>query len=289
MKSVLVLAIPLSFIAASVPALADEARILPEPVLAFPVKLADGAIASFGQPLKIAKRGNVAHDPLWSLDGLFATRPAGRLGVRTDDGPGHWTYDASSKAWYASSAGVIVRLDPGGRLVAVADGVQGIDVDVRAGKGLAVSREPDHTIVLHRLAGPDKGRKTLLKGAAFFAPRFSTDGSRILVAESRRIGGHFWVVGLDGKAKDLGYGYGAVWHPDGRRVVYARVEHDAEEVTGAELWIKDVDTGAERRLTLSPGFAEVEPAVSPDGKWISFANAMTGELFLARMPAEVAP
>jgi hypothetical protein len=203
--------------------------------------------------------------------------------LRAAEKAGAAVWDLSSKAWFATVNGVLVRVGTEGRLEARADNVQGTDVDVRAAAGVAVSREPDDTIVLHRLAG-DGGRTVLLSGPAFFHPRFSPDGDRMLVHESRSEGGRLWLVEVGGAAKVLCQGYAGAWHPDGRRILFARIGNDSERVTGAELFELDLVTGKERQLTATAAIHEVEPAVSPDGRWLAAVDAATGELIVIAYP-----
>jgi len=193
-------------------------------------------------------------------------------------------WDSSAKAWFASANGQLVRLVGEGRLVVIADNVQGTDLDVHHGAGVAVSREPGHGIVLHHLDPAASARRTLLRGEFFFQPRFSPDGSRILLAESRPDGGHLWVMDLEGHRRDLGPGYGAIWHPDGRRVVFSHIRHDGERIAEGDLWVVEVDKGLRRRLRSTPGVAEIEPALSADGLCLAYVDALTGNLLVASFP-----
>jgi hypothetical protein len=223
-------------------------------------------------------------DPVWTADGLFALPPTGLRGLALALHAGPAVFDPSAHAWFASAMGAIVRVEADGSLPVVAPSVQGLDVDVRAAAGVAVSREPDDTIVLHRFGKAGSGKTVLVRGGAFFEPRFSPDGSTVLLAESQPAGGHFWVVDTAGQARDLGQGYGAVWHPDGKRILFMRIEHDGARVTASELWLHDLGTGRQTRLTATPDTAEIEPAVSADGRWLAYADAHTGELCIAAFP-----
>jgi len=194
-------------------------------------------------------------------------------------------YDGSSQAWYASANGALVQLRPDGRLPVVvgAAALQGRDIDVRTRAGVLVSREPDHTIVLLRWAdGEVRQRRVLISGARFFHPRLSPDGSQVLVAESRATGGHLWLLTLDGRATDLGPGYDGTWHPDGKRILLSRVSHDGHRVTAADLWEMELASGRRAQLTRTADLAEVEPALSPDGRYLAFVDATSGDLYLAR-------
>jgi hypothetical protein len=223
--------------------------------------------------------------PVWTPAGLVVTPPG--VTAAGDEVPaGPPVFDPSSESWFASLGGAIVRVAPDGSRRVLVDDVQGRDVDVRARARVAVSREPDDRIVLHRF-GPDGVTRTvLLRGPAFFGPRLSPEGDAVLVSESRAEGGHVWLVRLaDGLARDLGQGYGPTWAPDGRRVLFARTADDGERLTAAELWQWDLVSGVEAQLTATPDVLELAPAVSPDGRSVAFADGRTGALYVAALPA----
>ncbi len=237
-------------------------------------------------------KGERLADPFFAEGRLRLVTPRAFRGLAGVEKPGLPVFDPGSNAWFASANGQLVRLEVDGRLVVVADDVQGLDVDVRAAQGLAVSREGGERIVLHRFGAWGRSRTTVLTGDGYFYPRFSPDGSRILVAESRAGGGHMWITDLDGGTWDVGQGYGATWLPDSSGIVFARVSNDQMRITAAELWKLDLATGREVRLTDTAGLAETEPAVTPDGRHIVFVEAFTGDVMLVSMPEagrEVAP
>jgi Tol biopolymer transport system component len=69
-----------------------------------------------------------------------------------------------------------------------------------------------------------------------------------------------------------------VWSPDGKKVAFARRQHDHWEI-----YVVDADGGNVRRLTSTPTLPDgtagssVSPAWSPDGKSIAFLTNRTGE------------
>ena len=65
------------------------------------------------------------------------------------------------------------------------------------------------------------------------------------------------------------------WSPDGRRLVYT-----ASRNGNTDLYVLDVRTGRERRLTRTPE-EELDPAWSPDNKWIAFSAPTIGSPSLA--------
>lgn len=238
---------------------------------------------TFQTPERLAISPDRGRSPLWTPEGLYPRAPQRWRGLAKAEGAGAATYDPSTLAWYAAAVGTLVRVDADGRLPVVVQGVQGTDVDVRAAHGLAVSREPDDRIVLHRFGHGDTTHTTLLQGEAFL-PRFSPDASRVVVSETRRGEGWLRVIDLTARTVAQTRGHGAVWHPDGRRIVFQRSSDDGERIVASDLWQLDVATRAEQRVTATPAIAEIEATLSPDGHWIAYTDALTGDLCVAAFP-----
>lgn len=259
------------------------------PALADPSPLLKGdppGWASLSRPLRIDVRPEGAQGllrPVWTKEGLLAAPPQGLRGLAKAAQSGTPAWDPGSQAWYASAEGCVVRVEESGALSVVFDGVQGVDVDVRANQGLAVSREPDDAIVLWRVNGP---KKVLLSGMQYFRPRFSPDGTRILVSESRAQGGHTWLLDLDGKAVDLGQSIDAAWLPDGKGVVFVRVVHDGHSILGSSLHLLDLATRRERTLSSAMPIAGLAPAVSPDGRFVALRAAQDDAVLVAPLPLD---
>jgi hypothetical protein len=263
------------------PALADD-TLIPQPE-----QTVRGTPPELGSPLRLRSVEGKG-GPLWTHAGLWPSRPRSLPALARAARTGPPTYDPHGRALFAAASGTIVELRANGSLRVTFEGVQGLDVDVRAGKGLAVSREPDQGIVLHRAGAGAAQRRLLLEGDRFFGPRFSPAGDQILVSESRAEGGHIWLLALDGTATDLGQGYSPAWHPDGKRIIFCRISHDGYRLTDGDLWELDLASRRERCLARTPGLIEVEPAISPDGRWLAFQDGRGGDLYLARYPGAAA-
>jgi TolB protein len=102
-------------------------------------------------------------------------------------------------------------------------------------------------------------------------PAVSPDGQRIAFAETRMDGHHLRIMDVDGSNNRMLTGTGnkyfgmhPAWSPDGEWIVYADQVHDALEIFR-------IDPEGKHAVQLTKlGKACTTPAVSPDGKWISF-------------------
>lgn len=231
-----------------------------------------------------ATAGEPAADPFWAGDRLFHRAPEAPVDPRERAGALGW--DPTSAAWFRAWNGMIVLLHDDGTAPLVVDGVQGVDADLRAAEGVAVSREPDHRIVLHRWDQGRVSRRVLAHGPMFFAPRLSPDGRRVLFAESRAGGGRVWVAAVDGgPARDLGQGYGPAWSADSGSILVARLRYDGERILESGLWRLDAESGQASLLLDDPAVLELEPAASPDGRSLAFVDGITGEVRVLDLPA----
>ncbi len=99
------------------------------------------------------------------------------------------------------------------------------------------------------------------------SPVASPDGTRVAF----RALGALWLltVGNPRPTRLVADGYfnsDPDFTPDGRSLVYA-----SDRAGNADLWVRDLTTGAERRLSGLPG-AQVAPRVSPDGGRIAYTD-----------------
>ena len=63
--------------------------------------------------------------------------------------------------------------------------------------------------------------------------------------------------------------WGPYWHPDGTHIIYATSKHGHANY---ELYLMNVDTGAEERITYHEGFDGL-PVFSPDGKRLMWTSS----------------
>ncbi|MGQ9780083.1 MAG: DUF624 domain-containing protein [Bacillota bacterium] len=109
-------------------------------------------------------------------------------------------------------------------------------------------------ILLEGLGGPED-------------PALSPDGKKVAFVEGGRLclleveGGRWRVLRETGRAEHPFFG------PDGRTIVFALAEGSAP----AELYLMDIASGAETRLTETP-VPETDPSFAPDGKSLAFVR-----------------
>jgi Tol biopolymer transport system component/imidazolonepropionase-like amidohydrolase len=103
-------------------------------------------------------------------------------------------------------------------------------------------------------------------------PMVSPDGERVVFAAL----GDVWVMEIGSKpvrlTADQFLDTEPAWSPDGSQVVFS-----SDRGGNMDLWIRDMKTGRDRRLTETPA-AEMASTWSPDGDRIAFVSMGTGYL-----------
>ena len=118
------------------------------------------------------------------------------------------------------------------------------------------------------------------------APSWSPDGTHILYSSWDD---HFHTLRLaDGHKTQLTQGQGVrrrpIWSPDGTQIAFRGDVHG--EVDNVDIYVMDIETGVEERLTIHPE-ADLRPAWSPAGKHIVFESKREeGKLDLYRITVD---
>jgi eukaryotic-like serine/threonine-protein kinase len=110
------------------------------------------------------------------------------------------------------------------------------------------------------------------EGVTFGGPRWSPDGTLIGYVAPSDHGQTLWVVAPDGKKRRATSLRGVSrfdWYLDGRRVVYVR---PVREGGAPGLFVADLESGREQLLLEGPCG---EVAVSADGRWVAYVQALS--------------
>ena len=166
------------------------------------------------------------------------------------------------------------------------------------GSWISLDVSPDGTTIVFELLGdlytmPIAGGKAtkLTKGLAFDShPRYSPDGKQIVFVSDRSGGENIWVAELEEDTtiyKQITKGkfnlyQSAEWTPDGKYIVGSK----GGALLGVpKLWIYHIDGGSGAQLTKGPDrLKTVEPAISPDGRYIWYSRRNGGWNYNARFP-----
>jgi Tol biopolymer transport system component/imidazolonepropionase-like amidohydrolase len=115
----------------------------------------------------------------------------------------------------------------------------------------------------HRQLDFDATTARAVKGIV--RPALSPDGNQIVFEALNQL----WVMDIGGKPQQLTsgnyYKQSPAWSPDGRQIAYS-----SDKAGTADIYILDLATKSERRVTNLADSAEIEPAWSPDGKELAF-------------------
>ncbi len=193
--------------------------------------------------------------------------------------------------------------------------------DVAASGTLVYRRTTDDflttLVILDR--GGNRIERLPLEPSTVFDPRYSPDGSRIVMGIQRGSDADIWMYDVAQQSTSVvteaGINVYGAWTPDGRRIVFSsnsQGQQDLFWVSGAlpgepevlvdtrpEQWassfsplgptlfcserkvtssidIMAMTVGDTVRSVLETSADEVDPAVSPDGRWLAYASDETG-------------
>jgi formylglycine-generating enzyme required for sulfatase activity/Tol biopolymer transport system component len=127
------------------------------------------------------------------------------------------------------------------------------------------------TLKIWTMHASGKNAKQLTKGSDPDAdPRFSPDGKRILYTTLRGGFPEIWLMNRDGSdGKSVTKGSQGSWSPDGKSIVFIRDN---------QTFVRDVDSGKEKRVTPEGWERCGVPAFSPDGKHLAVASRHLGDI-----------
>jgi len=117
----------------------------------------------------------------------------------------------------------------------------------------------------HKRVDLDSGGARPVKGIV--SPALSPDGKRIVFEALNQL----WLMDIGGKpeplTRDTYYKEDPTWSPDGKRIAYS-----SDKSGTPDLYVLDLATRGEKRVTSSSDSAEVSPAWSPDGTQLAYQD-----------------
>lgn len=167
-----------------------------------------------------------------------------------------------------------------------------ISFTTNEGSWMSVDVHPDGKTLVFDLMGDiytlpiTGGRATALTtGLAFDTrPRYSPDGKKLLFTSDRSGSENLWYIDFAKKdtvqvTKDRDQNYpSATWTPDGNFIIAARGRLDIK------LWMLHKDAGSGVQLMDAPNIKTIDPAISPDGRYIYFSQREGFWNYNAQMP-----
>jgi Tol biopolymer transport system component len=152
---------------------------------------------------------------------------------------------------------------------------------------------PDGKTIVFDMMGdlytvPMEGGKAtqVTKGIAFDShPRWSPDGKKILFSSDRSGAENLWWIDLEKKdtfqvTKERDQNFpSAAWTPDGDYIVYSKGK------LNVQLYLVHKNGGAGVQLISTPaGLKTIDPAVSPDGRYVYFSRRIGPWNYNAQLP-----
>jgi Tol biopolymer transport system component len=138
-------------------------------------------------------------------------------------------------------------------------------------------------------AGTGIGSRLTFDPAADFNPVWSPDGSRVVYSSNRRGRLDLYERSADGNGGETplleseAAKHAFTWSPDGRYVLYGHID----PTTQWDVWMTKVGSEEPPVALLRGPFAENQPQISPDGRWIAYTSNESGrtEVYVQSFPA----
>lgn len=126
---------------------------------------------------------------------------------------------------------------------------------------------------------PETGEELKLTdgGDAFYDPSLSPGGDKVAY-EGLSTG--IKIKDMEtGEITDVGQGSNAQWTPDGEGIVYQYTQDDGHNIISGDIYYADAKTGEIYNITDTPDIIEMNPRISPDGRYIIYE--VDGQIFIA--------
>ncbi len=232
--------------------------------------------------------------------GLFARNLAsGEYAVVDAEylGPAEWLPDRDLACLKDRETGASSTFDAARKRRAGDDEGACIDPPWDETLGGLVHREADEEWYHHAKNGrvslkhADGVTETMVRSEAW-GVRVAPGGARLTYSTGTLEDPTLFVLDLEaGETRVISRGAYPVWMPNGRLLIFAspgeRVPFGPETSTfdSAELLVYDAVADELHLLTETPHVAEMEPALSPDGKKIAFSDWRDGTVYVAELRA----
>lgn len=123
-----------------------------------------------------------------------------------------------------------------------------------------------------------KGNKTVIYEGAAFGPKLSPDGKRVAFSTMYD---EIKTINIDGSGvATVTKGFSPDWVDSGH-IIFHRTTDDGHTYLSGQLYVVNVKSGAESKLSTSSTSIEMNPSVSPGGDKIAFMRYDDGQIYVA--------